>query len=77
MPMLIPIAPEVPEHRFPWRPLVAPAVLLIGFVAAYALPFEDISATGPVAQAGREAFVLLQDYAHSHVLLCLVPALSC
>ena len=38
------IAPAVPARRFPWRTLVAPALLVGGFLAAYALPFEDLPA---------------------------------
>lgn len=40
------------------------------FVLAYTLPFDALPAGAP-----REAFLLLQDYARHHVLLCLVPAL--
>ncbi|MDP3030102.1 MAG: permease [Deltaproteobacteria bacterium] len=40
------------------------------FLAAYFIPF-----THPVVrQSGVEAFMMLQEYAREHVLLCLVPA---
>ena len=45
------------------------------FLLAYLLPFESISASDKTAVAGREALLMLQDYARNHVLLCLVPAL--
>ncbi|MDD5475075.1 MAG: permease [Syntrophales bacterium] len=40
------------------------------FMAAYFVPWS--SAT--VGQAGREAFLMLQEYAREHVLTCLIPA---
>jgi hypothetical protein len=46
------------------------AVLLGAFLLAYLMPWESLR----VRQAGLEAFLMLQDYAHEHVLLCLVPA---
>lgn len=46
------------------------------FLLAYFLPFEALPAGGSrVATAGREALLMLQDYAQHHVILCLVPAL--
>lgn len=45
-------------------------ILVIGFVAAYHMPFENEK----VRQAGLEAFMMLQEYAREHVLTCLVPA---
>ncbi len=45
-------------------------VLLAVFLAAYFIPFS--SAT--VGSAIQEAFLMLQDYAREHVLLCLIPA---
>ena len=45
------------------------------FLLAYFLPFEAVTATTKVTLAGREALLMLQDYARHHVLLCLVPAL--
>jgi uncharacterized protein len=45
-------------------------VLLAVFLAAYFIPFG--SAT--VGNAIQEAFLMLQDYAREHVLLCLIPA---
>jgi uncharacterized membrane protein YraQ (UPF0718 family) len=41
------------------------------FLAAYFIPF----ASPIVRRSGLEAFLLLQEYAREHVLLCLVPAL--
>jgi len=64
-----------PRGSFPWRAAVAPAVLIAGFLLAFSLPFEDLPDHGRLGGALREALVLLHDYAHSHVLLCLVPAL--
>ncbi|HDT12793.1 MAG TPA: hypothetical protein ENO03_00400, partial [Candidatus Aminicenantes bacterium] len=47
------------------------ALILLGvFLAAYFVPFG--SAT--VGNAVQEAFLMLQDYAREHVLLCLIPA---
>ncbi len=45
------------------------------FLLAYWLPFAELPATGTVANAGREALLMVQEYAREHVLLCLVPAL--
>lgn len=45
-------------------------VLLAMFLAAYFIPFS--SAT--VGNAIQEAFLMLQEYAREHVLLCLIPA---
>ncbi|MBN1510968.1 MAG: permease [Phycisphaerae bacterium] len=45
------------------------------FLLAHFLPFEAMPATGTLATSGREALLMLQDYARHHVLLCLVPAL--
>lgn len=41
------------------------------FLAAYFIPFSS----PVIRQSGLEAFLLLQEYAREHVLLCLVPAL--
>jgi uncharacterized membrane protein YraQ (UPF0718 family) len=49
--------------------------MLVVFLLAYFLPFEALPASGKVATSGREALLMLQDYARHHVLLCLVPAL--
>ena len=46
------------------------AVLLGAFLLTYFMPWEALR----VRQAGLESFLMLQDYAHEHVLLCLVPA---
>ena len=51
------------------------ALMTAVFLLAYYLPFESIAATGKLAVSGREALLLLQDYARHHVMLCLVPAL--
>ncbi len=51
------------------------ALLLAVFLLAYLLPFAQLSANSTVTNATREALLLLQDYARTHVLLCLVPAL--
>ncbi len=52
------------------------AAMLAVFLLAYALPLAALPATGTrVTLAGREALLMLQDYARQHVLLCLVPAL--
>lgn len=49
--------------------------MLAVFLSARFLPFELIPAVSRPAVAGREALLMLQDYARHHVLLCLVPAL--
>ncbi len=41
------------------------------FLAAYFVPFSS----PVIRRSGLEAFLLLQEYAREHVLLCLVPAL--
>lgn len=51
------------------------ATMLAAFLLAYLLPFHALPATGTTGTAIREAFLMLQDYARQHVLLCLVPAL--
>ncbi len=45
-------------------------ILLLIFLAAYVIPFTRLT----VQNAVVEAFLMLQDYARRHVLLCLVPA---
>lgn len=45
-------------------------ILLLIFLAAYFIPFTRTS----VQNAVVEAFLMLQDYARQHVLLCLIPA---
>jgi len=45
------------------------------FLLAYFLPFEALPASGKLMTSGREALLMLQDYAQHHVMLCLVPAL--
>lgn len=45
--------------------------LMVGiFLAAYLIPFETLV----VRQSGLEAFMMVQEYAREHVLLCLIPA---
>ena len=45
--------------------------MLIGlFAAAYAIPWGHPL----VRQSGLEAFMMLKEYAHKHVLTCLIPA---
>ncbi|MFH1422071.1 MAG: permease [Planctomycetota bacterium] len=46
------------------------AIFVVGFCLAYFVPWDAFY----VRQAGLEAFLMLQDYAREHVLLCLVPA---
>ncbi len=50
-------------------------VMVAVFLLAHFLPFEAMPATGKLTTSGREALLMLQDYARHHVLLCLVPAL--
>ena len=45
-------------------------VLLLLFLAAYFIPFTKWN----VQNAVMEAFLLLQEYARQHVILCLIPA---
>ncbi|HOE16173.1 MAG TPA: permease [Syntrophorhabdaceae bacterium] len=45
-------------------------IVLGVFGAAYFTPFEDMA----IQKAILESFLMLQDYAQKHVLLCLVPA---
>lgn len=47
------------------------AGLLSAFLVAYFVPWGAPRVRG----AGLEAFLMLQDYAHEHVVLCLIPAL--
>jgi uncharacterized membrane protein YraQ (UPF0718 family) len=44
--------------------------LLLAFVAAYLIPLSHLRVQGAI----MEAFYMLQEYTHQHVLLCLVPA---
>ncbi len=46
-------------------------LLIAAFLAAYFIPWD----ADPVRKGGLEAFLMLQDYARQHVILCLVPAL--
>lgn len=45
-------------------------IVLGVFGAAYCIPFENMA----IQKAVLESFLMLQDYARKHVLLCLVPA---
>ena len=45
-------------------------IFLIAFLASYFIPFQQPT----VQNAISEAFLLLQEYAREHVLLCLIPA---
>jgi len=45
-------------------------IFLLTFLAAYFIPFHQAT----VQNAISEAFLLLQEYAREHVLLCLIPA---
>jgi uncharacterized membrane protein YraQ (UPF0718 family) len=49
--------------------------MLAAFLLAYFLPFAALPAQSTLLTAGREALLMLQEYAREHVLLCLVPAL--
>ncbi len=44
--------------------------IFIVFAAAYYIPFGSFALPGPVS----EAFMMLQEYARKHVILCLIPA---
>ncbi|MHC4957737.1 MAG: permease [Planctomycetota bacterium] len=49
--------------------------MLVVFLLAYFLPFAALPTDPTAPRVMREALLMLQDYAHHHVLLCLVPAL--
>ena len=58
------------------RTLTLLALMIAVFLLSYFLPFKSIPAGQTrIANAGREALLMLQDYAQHHVILCLVPAL--
>jgi len=58
------------------RTLAILGVMVVVFLLAYLLPFQALPGSGPrIVTAGREALLMLQDYAQHHVILCLVPAL--
>jgi len=58
------------------RALLILGVMVAVFLLAYWLPFQALPSGGSRAvTAGREALLMLQDYAQHHVILCLVPAL--
>lgn len=50
-----------------WQKLL---VIIGVFLGAYYIPWDHVI----VRQAGLESFMMLQDYAHEHVLTCLIPA---
>ena len=45
-------------------------LIVLGFIAVYYIPFQSIK----IQKSLIEAFLMLQEYARKHVLLCLVPA---
>jgi uncharacterized membrane protein YraQ (UPF0718 family) len=45
-------------------------IILIVFLLFYFVPFKDLLSKGPLL----EAFLMVQEYARQHVLLCLIPA---
>ena len=45
-------------------------IIALTFIAAYYVPWANET----IRQSGLEAFMMLQEYAREHVLLCLVPA---
>jgi uncharacterized membrane protein YraQ (UPF0718 family) len=47
------------------------AILLSVFLLAYFVPWGAVR----IRKGGLEAFLMLQDYARQHVILCLIPAL--
>jgi uncharacterized membrane protein YraQ (UPF0718 family) len=49
--------------------------MVVVFLLAYFLPFAALGTERVFPGVIREALLMLQDYAHHHVLLCLVPAL--
>jgi hypothetical protein len=57
------------------RALAILGVMIAVFLLAYLLPFEGLPAASTFTRSGREALLMLQDYAQRHVILCLVPAL--
>ncbi len=61
--------------RVATRDLIIGALMLAVFALVYSLPFGALEVSSRIAVSGREALLLLQDYARQHVLLCLVPAL--
>lgn len=46
------------------------ALFISAFLAAYFIPFNQLRVQNSIA----EAFLLLQEYARQHILLCLIPA---
>ncbi len=46
------------------------SLIALAFIAAYSIPWGS----SRIRQSGLEAFMVLQEYAREHVLLCLIPA---
>ncbi|MDD4763991.1 MAG: permease, partial [Sphaerochaetaceae bacterium] len=46
-------------------------IIIATFLVVYFIPFDHPRITGAI----QEAFFMLADYAHEHVLLCVVPAM--
>jgi len=57
------------------RELALLGLMVVVFLLAYFLPFDALPSEPTTPRVIREALLMLQDYAHHHVLLCLVPAL--
>ncbi len=69
-PAVWPVAPRT------LRAAATLGLMVAVFLLAYYLPFEALPAgSSRAATAGREALLMLQDYAQHHVILCLIPAL--
>lgn len=45
-------------------------IIILVFLAAYFIPFKDSA----IQKALVESFLMLQDYAREHIILCLIPA---
>lgn len=45
-------------------------IIILVFLAAYFIPFRDSA----IQKALIESFLMLQDYARKHIILCLIPA---
>jgi len=60
----------LPESRAEMKERKTLVVLLAVFLAAYFIPFSRLT----VQNALMEAFLMVQEYARQHVLLCLIPA---
>jgi uncharacterized membrane protein YraQ (UPF0718 family) len=60
----------IAEREFELKEILKFIGILLVFLGFYFIPFESIGLSG----AFLEAFMMAQDYARQHVLLCLVPA---